>query len=79
MKLRITSPTRNRTESVSWIEINTTRGNFVIQDGHVPMIITLKPNSPVLFCLENEIQEAVSISTGIAHITRESVTLIISE
>jgi len=79
MKLKIVSPEGTKEHSVQWLELNTKAGNFVIQPGHQPMIVSLAENKEVVFCLENGKQETFTPTAGIAEITRTSATLVISQ
>lgn len=79
MQLNIAMPTQKKTVTIAWLDINTDVGNFIIQPEHAPMIITLLPNSQVMYCLNNGKLETMNVKFGIAHITRESVTLLLSE
>lgn len=79
MKLYIVSPFEKKTVDIAWLELNTQIGNFVIQLGHVPTILTLAPNKELTFCLTNGKQESFVIKQGIAHITRIDITLLLNE
>lgn len=79
MKLYVISPLSKKTVDIAWIELNTAAGNFVIQTGHAPTIMTLAANKEMTICLTNGKQETYVIRQGIAEITRENVTLILSE
>lgn len=61
---------------ISWLELNTITGNYIIQPGHVPMILILKSDSKATCCLvrDNE-QKVFIIHDGIAHIKRDSIIL----
>jgi len=79
MQLFITKPFEKINIDIEWIEIETAAGNFVIQPEHAPMIIELKPGIKAVYELPNGLQEAMEIKSGLAHITRHSVTLLLSE
>ncbi len=79
MQLQIARPTEKKLINILWIDLQTPVGSFVIQPEHAPMIIALKPDSFVTFALENGAQESVAVKQGIAHVTRESVTLLLNE
>lgn len=79
MKLHIISPLRTKNIAISWLELNTPEGNFVIQIGHAPMVLALSSPSTVTFCLTSGKQEVMPIAGGIAHIARTGATLIINE
>ncbi len=77
MELQITGPTERRQVQVAWIEFNGTSGNFVIQRGHAPMVLTIAPNSSVIFRLTTGKQEVYRVAKGVVHVTRTGVTLIV--
>ena len=79
MELIIISPLAHKNFNVSWLEINTAAGNFVIQPGHVPTIMTLTPEQKFTFCLNNGKRESIVIKQGVIHITRTTATLILNE
>jgi F0F1-type ATP synthase epsilon subunit len=77
MKLEIVSSDAHNSYQVAWLELNTPVGNFIIQQGHAPMILSLTPNKPVTFRLKSGKQQTINVNNGMAKITRESTTLII--
>jgi F0F1-type ATP synthase epsilon subunit len=79
MKFTIVSPYDKKIYAISWIELNTPVGNFVIQPGHAPTILTLSAGEKITFGLANGKRESLAIKQGIAHITRDSATVILSE
>lgn len=79
MKLLIVSPFAKKSFDVAWIELNTPIGNFVIQPGHAPMVLTLSPYKEITFCLTSGKQESFAIKQGIIDITRTQATLLLSE
>lgn len=79
MELRIVGPEGTQTHEIIWLELNTSTGNFIVQHGHTPMIISLAADQEVVFCLKNGKQETFAPTGGIAEITRESTTLLISQ
>lgn len=79
MELKIVSPEETKTHKISWLELNTKVGNFIVQPGHAPMIVSLAEDKEVLFCLENGKQETFTPTAGIAEITRISATLILNQ
>jgi F0F1-type ATP synthase epsilon subunit len=79
MQLSIISPSKKEIFEVLWVECNTPTGSYVIQPGHAPMILALSPKKPFSFSLKNGQEEIIMIQQGIAHITRESVTLLINQ
>jgi F0F1-type ATP synthase epsilon subunit len=80
MKLYIISPFSKKIVDIAWLELNTPVGNFVIQPGHVPMVLTLAPHKNVTYCLKSGKQETFSASQqAIAEITRSSGTILLNE
>lgn len=79
MKLDIITPQEVKTHIIAWLELNTATGNMVIQRGHVPMIIALTPNEPIIFRLKSGKQEVVIPRQGVAEIDREAIKILISE
>lgn len=79
MELKIIGPEGTQTHEVLWLELNTKAGNFVIQDGHAPMIVSLKEDKEVVFCLNNGKQETFAPTGGVAEITRTSATLLLTQ
>lgn len=77
--LIVASPEHRQEIPITWLEINTPSGNFVILPGHAPMIITLTPNAPVTYCLSSGHQKSIDVVGGIAHITRTEVTLLLPQ
>jgi len=62
-----------------WVEINTRIGNFIVQRGHTPMIVSLAPDKEISFCLKNGKQESFTPTDGVAEITRDSATLLLTQ
>lgn len=79
MKFTIISPYDKKVYAISWIELNTPIGNFVIQPGHVPTILTLSEGEKITFGLANGKRESLTVKQGVAHITRDSATILLSE
>lgn len=79
MELKIIGPEGTKVHEILWIELNTKSGNFVIQHGHTPMIVSLSPNKDVIFCLKNGKQETFAPTGGVAEITRKSATLLLTQ
>jgi F0F1-type ATP synthase epsilon subunit len=78
MKLKIISPENEQEFEVAWLDIETSAGNFVILEGHVPMIVTIDPNKQFSFCLKNGKQEIVACDGGIVEINRDLVKILLS-
>lgn len=78
MQLKILTATSKKTAQINWLEVETTLGNFVIQQGHAPTVLILKPGKEITFSLANGTKESTTIQEGLAHITRTSATIIIT-
>jgi len=76
VKLTIVSPFTEKTFDIAWLEIETPAGNFVIQPGHAPMVVTLTPHKKINIGLANGKQECLMISQGIVEISCTQITLI---
>lgn len=79
MMLSIVTPLRTMNYEVAWLEVNTNVGNFVIQKGHVPTILTLEPRQEITFRLKNGKEESLMAQSGIVEVTREQSTVILNE
>ena len=79
MELKIFGPEGSQILDASWVELNTKSGNFVVQDGHTPMIVCLAADKEVVYCLANGKQETFTPTSGVAEITRHSVTLLLTQ
>ncbi len=72
-------PLSKKTYEINWVEINTPKGNFVIQPGHVPMIISLSAKKSLTFGLKNGKRESIVIQEGMISINRTHATVITSQ
>lgn len=78
MQLIIISPEKKESIDVAWVELNTPTGNYVIQSGHAPMIVTLSPKQAFVYAHKNGKEEIVMVERGIAEITRSQVIILLS-
>jgi len=79
MELTIISPLRTQLFKIAWIELNTPVGNFIIQPGHAPTILSLTPDQKITFCLANGKRESLFVPQGITEITRTSTTIYLNK
>ena len=79
MDFTILSPLSKKTYHINWIEINTPKGNFVIQPGHAPIVIALSKKRPITFGLINGKRESMIIQDGIITIERTHAIVITSQ
>ncbi len=78
MKLIISTPFSYKKFSIAWLEINTPTGNYVIQRGHAPMIITLSSDQLIIFRLKSGKEESMIVRQGVVTIERESATIVMT-
>ncbi len=78
MELKIIRPTSSQTMKINWLEAQTEQGNLVVLPGHTPMIILLAPNKELSIELWDCTRTQMTIAGGIVHITRTSITLVIT-
>lgn len=78
MQLQIIGVNQKELFHVTWVELQTKVGNFIIQPEHAPMIVELQPKSQIRFCLDTTKQMVIEISSGFAHVTRKDVTILIN-
>ena len=45
MNLNLISPFNKKTKNIAWVEVDTTCGNFIIEQEHAPMISALEKDS----------------------------------
>lgn len=79
MELIIVTPSGKQVYVVSWVEINTPTGNYVIQQGHVPTAFTLSPGKPLVYSLANGKQETLMIENAIVDVSRTSVLVLMNK
>ncbi len=79
MELTILSPQQHKSLKISWIEVETAVGNFVIQKDHVPTVLAVLSHQPITYCLTNGKKETFTSTGGILNVTRESATLLLNE
>lgn len=78
MNLIISTPNYRSQFSVAWLEINTPTGNYVIQKGHAPAIMSLSPQKALTFRLKTGKQETLTVKFGVVKIDRESATVVMT-
>lgn len=79
MELTIISPTDSYTYQTAWFEVTTGHGSFVVQKGHVPMIVTVAPNSTFYMGLHDSTTKNLQIKNGILRIDRTHATLLVTQ
>ncbi len=82
MKLTIFSSTQSQEYDMSYLEVETSVGNFVILEGHAPLLLLLSVGKPIIFCQKDtpETFERLPLAHGgILKITRTHATVIMNE
>ena len=79
LELTIIGAVTKKNISVLWLEVQTPTGNFVIQEGHAPMIVVLSRNRKITFALNDITTESMLLRGGLLEIRRNSATIIIDE
>jgi F0F1-type ATP synthase epsilon subunit len=79
MEFKIFGPEGSLIRDALWVELTTATGNFIVQEGHSPMIVGLLPGKTIIYCLSNGKQESFVPISGVAEITRNSVTLLLNQ
>ena len=77
MELIISSPMHKKKHDIAWVELISSVGNMIIQSNHAPMVMRLEKKSQVVYGLTSGKQESLTVEFGVAHITRESVLLLL--
>lgn len=76
MELIVTQHAGEQKFDIEWIEVNTTLGNRVIQEGHAPLIVALKKDSPVIFLDKHAGQQTLQVASGILSVNRNHAILV---
>lgn len=82
MKLTILSSTESYQYDVSYLEVETSVGNFVILEGHAPLLLLIAPKKPVTYCtFENpeSLERLTAMHGGILQVNRSQATLILNQ
>jgi F0F1-type ATP synthase epsilon subunit len=65
--------------AVTWIDVQTTKGNMVIQRGHAPTLLIVSAGKPLTICDKNGKQETFETPGGILEIKRNEALLLLNE
>ena len=79
MTFSLIGPDLHKIYEIFWLEVETSLGNFVIQDGHAPLILILKPDHEIIFSLYDKTIQKYMIPGGILEITRTDAVLLLNE
>lgn len=78
MVIQVLTPHSQKQFAAQSIELHSLHGSLVIKEQHAPMVIPLLDNSEAVLQLLTGEQEVLTVRHGIAHVTRQSVTLLLS-
>lgn len=80
MECTILSPLKKRVLSITWLDVTTDVGNFVIEQGHIPALLIAEQNTPLTLELTDGSQENFTVNgLAIVHILRDRVTILLSQ
>jgi F0F1-type ATP synthase epsilon subunit len=80
MQVRLLSPTSFQVVDARWIEVNTDVGNFVIERGHMPMVLALANNKPLILGLPDDSRKVINITTGgIVEVSRSLISVFLDQ
>jgi len=78
VKLIIIKPLSQKETEISWAEINTPDGNFVIQAEHAETTFVLAPKKEFIYCFTTGKQEILTLETGgILEVTDNKLILLL--
>ena len=79
MELNIISSSEIKNFQILWIEVETIVGGMVIQLGHAPAIIELKPQAMLSYCISSSGKvETIDSASGFIEISRSGVNLLLN-
>lgn len=78
MELNLVSPTNFQSIDVNWLEVQTNQGNFVIKNGHAPMILILAENKEITMGFKDGSTTVMTIYGGILQVERTSLTILLT-
>ncbi len=79
MKFILISPTKTKELDVDWLEVQTEFSNFVIKEGHAPIVLILASNKELSIGLKDGSKTVMTISGGILEVNRSSATLLLKQ
>ena len=79
MELTIVTAASKQIIDVAWIEVNTPAGNFVIQTGHAPMIVTLVSQKEFIYQPTVGKQESLIVGQALLNVNRDTALLVLQK
>lgn len=77
--VNIISTLFHKTIMVQWLILETPSGSRVIQKGHAPLLVRLANFGKITYENTQNATEVEKISAGMAYVTRDAVTIIVSQ
>jgi len=78
MHLTLMSPTNKQTLTITWLEVPTPRGSFVVKKGHAPLISLIEPNKEIFMGFPDGTTTLMTIAGGIVQVDREKILLLLT-
>lgn len=72
----IVTPHENSTIKVSWLEVTSPAGNFVIQKDHTNSIFTVLDGISITFCIHNGKPQMLDVLDGILSVKENKICLV---
>lgn len=79
MKLTIVTPTSTQTADIMWLEVNSSAGNFVFQEGQAPLMLVLAAHQPIIYSSPEGNKTSLDIPSGILHIQRHEAIILVTQ
>ncbi len=76
MSLTIATLSLQKTYDISWLECETSAGNFMILPGHAPLVCALKPHSPIRFALSSGAVEEIMLDESLMYVDRHTISIL---
>jgi F0F1-type ATP synthase epsilon subunit len=76
IKLRIVTPETTVTHEVSWIDVTTPAGNYVIQPDHAPMLLVVRDDKPVAFGFNSGKTSNIRVHNATMVVDRKECTIL---
>lgn len=77
MHLKIVTPLKLYQYTINSLDLNILTGNVVIQAGHAPALMVLKPDSFMTWISSDNTMNQMKYNKGIAEIKRQSITIVV--
>ena len=79
MHLTIIRPTEKKEYTINSLEAESSKGSFVIEPNHAPLIARLAPGKPMSFTLQNGTVERLIIPDGILKLENNIISIILTQ